>query len=253
MRELLYVFKKWLEAVFKYPVQIIDPSVSQDYDAYWSVKRGKRLGDLSSWQKERADFILRVLGNGTESVTIGDIGCGDGSILHYMQQALPGRVNCHGYDNSERALSYAREYGIETTKLDVSIRGEDTHILPADYYLLLETLEHIPHSEYVLTELFKKVKKGIFFSFPNTGYITYRLRLLFGRFPLQWHVMPNEHLRYWTYRDLIWWLGALGFASYRIHVYKGIPLLGRIFPSLFGAAFIVYLPKHTADIRQDTH
>ena len=37
----------------------------------------------------------------------------------------------------------------------------------------------------------------------------HRLRYMLGRFPLQWIVNPNEHIRFWTLKDLIWWLDYL--------------------------------------------
>lgn len=250
MKAILYHFRKWIQSIFFYPVDSIHPETSQDYDVYWDKKRGNRLGDLSSWQKERADFVLGIVTSEGGTVSLGDIGCGDGSILRYIKNSTSLVAETRGYDNSPLALRRAEESGIVTTQVDVSIRGAETRIDTADYYLLLETLEHIPHSEELFIKLLTKAGKGVFFSFPNTGYFTYRLRLLFGKFPAQWHVMPNEHLRFWTYSDLVWWLGALGVSSYTIHTYKGIPVLNKIFPSLFGAAFIVFVPKKVATKEQ---
>jgi len=71
----------------------------------------------------------------------------------------------------------------------------------------------------------------------------YRLRLLFGKFPAQWRVHPGEHVRFWTARDLRWWLLAQGIENYKIFYYEGIPLLNKIVPSLFAAGFVVYIQK----------
>ena len=106
--------------------------------------------------------------------------------------------------------------------------------------MLLEVLEHLPNPEQLLKQIRKKGRKSIFFSFPNTGYFSYRLRLLFGSFPIQWRVHPGEHLRFWTYRDLKWWLNEMGFhGKYEITIYEGIPLLNKIMGSLFGMGFII--------------
>jgi hypothetical protein len=109
---------------------------------------------------------------------------------------------------------------------------------------MLELLEHIPHSEELMLSALGKSQKGIFISFPNTGYYRHRLRLLFGKFPLQWRVFPNEHVRFWTYTDAKWWLKSLGIQNYTLHCYKGIPLLNKILPSIFGAGMIIEISKN---------
>lgn len=229
--------------LFLYPVQNIEISQSGDYDVYWKDKRGVNIGTLSMWQKERADFILNTLPNTQEKIAISDIGCGDGSILVYLRSRNNNIYRCIGYDDAEFALKQARTEGIETHKLDIAQKASYPYIQETDYCLLLEVLEHIPESETLLTEALTKSRQGVFFSFPNTGYIRHRIRLLFGKFPLQWRVFPNEHVRFWTYSDLRWWLRALGMSKYRIQCYQGVPILNKIWPSLFAAAFIVYLAK----------
>ena len=127
--------------------------------------------------------------------------------------------------------------------MDVSADGELEKVKKTDHLLLLEVLEHLPHSEKVLATAYEKSRRGIFFSFPNSGFFIYRLRLLFGKFPMQWRVYPNEHLRFWTVADLKWWLRAQGYTEYDIFFYKGIPLLNRLWPSLFAAGLFVCLTK----------
>ena len=92
--------------------------------------------------------------------------------------------------------------------------------------------------------ILKKAKKGVFFSVPNSGYISYRLRLLFGSFPVQWKIHPGEHLRFWTYKDIKWWLKQLNlYHKSEIYVYEGIPFLNKIWKNLFGAGILVYIKK----------
>ncbi len=243
MRELLYIIKEWPKSIFCYPKTQISPFDSFDYDKYWKEKRGKKIGDLSTWQKERADYIINTIKNVSVHIELVDVGCGDGSILYYLKNNMQNITKCTGYDNSEFALASANSFGIEANKLDISDKISCKKLIEADYYLLLETLEHIPHSEFLLLEALQKARKGTFFSFPNTGYITHRLRLLFGKFPLQWRIFPNEHVRFWTYSDLKWWLKALEIEKYKIHCYKGVPILNRMFPSIFAAGFIVFIEK----------
>jgi methionine biosynthesis protein MetW len=226
--------------LFSYPVQTLS-STPPDYDEYWRDKRGKGLGMLSSWQKQRADLARSFIDSKTPS-TLLDVGCGDGSVLRYFKEK--GNVkSAIGVDVSELALRKAQESGIETHQLDISDQSTWEKIPHADYVFLFEVLEHIPDPERFLKLMREKASQGVFFSFPNTGYVMHRLRLLFGRFPLQWRIHPGEHLRFWTHRDLIWWLEATGIERYELKTYEGVPLLKFIWPSLFSAALFVYVPK----------
>jgi len=117
-------------------------------------------------------------------------------------------------------------------------------LLSIDYILMLEVLEHVQNPEDFVHKALSAANDSIFISFPNTGYIKHRLRLLFGRFPVQWRVHPGEHLRFWTLRDLEWWLGQLKLKDKStIHSYEGVPILNKIYSGMFSAAFIVEIKK----------
>jgi 2-polyprenyl-3-methyl-5-hydroxy-6-metoxy-1,4-benzoquinol methylase len=217
----------------------------EDYDAYWTQK-SPGAAILSPWQKARADLVVRELKLSTlnfplSTITIADIGCGDGTILAYIASQIPG-ARVVGYDSSEVARTLADKSGVhETHHLDVREDRTLSTVAPCDYVLLLETLEHLPDAEEVLRAAVTKAKRGIFFSVPNSGFFTYRLRLLFGKFPAQWIRLPNEHLRFWTLSDMKWWLKALGFTNARVITYEGVPALRRVIPGLFGAGLFVMI------------
>ena len=239
---MVYQIKIWLSDIFSYSQERLDINTSLDYNDYWEEKRGDSVGVLSDWQKERADIIIKAL-NLQKSVTIGDIGCGEGSILKYLKERLDVNETI-GYDSSQFVLQKARAIGVSDVVLvDINNSEELNCIKEVDYNIMLEILEHVPQSEIVLDIAYKMAKKGVFFSFPNSGFFTYRLRLLFGKFPKQWVTFPNEHLRFWTATDLKYWLSALGYKKYKIFYYKGVPVLNKLLPSVFAAAFVVYIPK----------
>jgi len=231
----------WWKAVFAYPQKTLS-LVTEDYDAYWRQKRGTEPA-LSLWQRERADMVVEFLkGRNESSFTIADIGCGDGVLLGHILKSFP-NARAVGYDSSSVAHELARKAGIHETKfLDLRSDVDLIAVEPADYILLLETLEHIPEADKVLTAAVGKAKKGVFISFPNSGFFTYRLRLMFGKFPAQWIRMPNEHIRFWTLGDLKWWLNALGFKGISIRTYQGMPFLKHIFPGLFAAGLMAFIP-----------
>lgn len=232
----------WFRSIFAYPQKTLS-LVVEDYDAYWRERRGETPG-LSDWQQERAELVIAELQRSQEEVfAIADIGCGDGVLLAHILKSFP-KAKGIGYDSSSVAHELARKAGIHETKF-VDLRTDTglVGVAPVEYILLLETLEHIPESERVVMAALEKSKKGVFISFPNSGFFTYRLRLLFGKFPAQWIRMPNEHIRFWTLADVQWWLSALGCRNARISTYQGVPILRNIFPGLFAAGLFVFIPR----------
>jgi 2-polyprenyl-3-methyl-5-hydroxy-6-metoxy-1,4-benzoquinol methylase len=241
LKDKLYILKYWKGLMFNYPKLTLE---SVDYDEYWRAKRGSSMGELSDWQLDRSKFVVKTLrGKAVESLC--DIAAGEGAILDYIGREL-GVKKLIGTDISDVAIERIKSFGIEGIKLDIG-EVEDLNNIPvADYGILFEILEHVPHSELLLKEAFAKSRKGVFFSFPNTGFFPHRWRLLFGRFPMQWKLFPGEHVRFWTKRDLHWWLGSLGYRDYVVHYYKGVPILNKMWPSLFAAGFVVFMGKSKA-------
>lgn len=209
-----------------------------DYDGYWAERRGDKMGLLSDFQKKRARIVKKYL---KDNMTIKDIGCGDGSILVYLSR----RVcfdKMYGADVSEKALKHIEKQGLIPVKIDITKIEDIRHLPDTDYTVILEMLEHVPNPEEILLELIKGTKDKIVFSIPNTGFIGYRLRLLFGSFPLQWKFHPGEHLRFWTYSDIKWWLKELGLRTRsEIVLYEGVPVLNKLMPSLFSMGIIVVI------------
>ncbi len=224
--------KHWFRDLFRYPRY---HSSDASYDVYWSQRD---MGQLNSFQKTRADYILSNIQNG-DSVL--DVGCGDGRTLAYIHEQRPA-VHLRGVDSSPAALTIARERGLDVRPGDVEDLGTLGHDM-YDYVVVFEVLEHMPNSEELLAWAVAHARKAVLISVPNTGFLMHRLRLLSGRFPLQWRAHPSEHVRFWTLRDMRWWLVALGYDRAQIVAYEGVPILNRIWPSLFGCGLIVSLPK----------
>ncbi len=230
--------REFLKLVFSKPPKL---HLTADYDAYWDSKRPDGLGSLSSFQKKRADMVKKYISPNT---TIKDIGCGDGSILAYLSKEI-NFTEVYGVDVSDKVLGHIKQLDFIPVKSDICELEEIEKIPETDFALVFELLEHLPNPEEVLIGLLKKTKKTLFFSVPNTGFIAHRIRLLFGRFPLQWRVNPAEHLRFWTYRDMKWWLKELGLEKYaEIKLYKGIILFNKIIPSLFAMGILVVIHNH---------
>ncbi len=233
---MLVQLKEIIKQIIYYPKLKFDDT---NYDEYWRNKRKDNLGFSNGWQKQRADWILEKV---NENETILDLGCGDGGVLLYMKQKKD--INIIGADISDVVIKFLNSKNVQVIKFDIKNFDAIEELPEVDHIMILEVLEHISNPEKFLKKILTKANKSIFFSFPNTGYISYRLRLLFGAFPVQWNTHPGEHIRFWTYRDLKWWLSELKLKQHsKIHIYEGLPFLNKIWPGLFGAGFIVEIKK----------
>lgn len=243
VKRALYYIRLWFKDVVRYPQTIfLLEREDEAYDAYWAT-RGRAQGErLSDWQKERSDIILRVIKEEGHAMSLGDIGGGNGAVLMYLANVLQ-VSHATLYEISSTALTAAAEAGLKAVQCDVRSSEQYHRIAPASFILMLEVLEHMHNPEALLKAVYATSEKGVFFSVPNTGFLTHRLRLLFGKAPLQWQRHPSEHVRFWTVVDLRWWLGTLGYASFKIFPYKGVPVLNRLWPNLFAEGVVVYIPK----------
>lgn len=232
----LYPYKQYIVALFRYPKL---QWRGTDYDLYWKSRKLSAQTPLNSFQKDRADLALRYL---KENSSVLDVGGGNGTILLYINSIK--RLNKMSVaDISDDALQMAKDNGIEAIKADISKMETLKNVSSVDYIFMFEILEHISNSEEMLEWAVGNTAKGVFFSVPNTGFVFHRLRLLFGRFPLQWRLSPSEHVRFWTFGDMKWWLGESGYRTYKLHGYEGIPVLKNIWPSLFAQGLFIYIPR----------
>ncbi len=207
-----------------------------DYDTYWDNKAPGMLGQLSAWRRSRAQVFTDIVADGDRVL---DLGVGDGALLLYMQERK--RIIAHGLDVSEKAVLFCRAQGLDVDLADINRPIAEFLKGPYDYIICSEIIEHLPDPESLLNSLRAHARKGIIISIPNTGFHQHRLRLLFGRFPLQWVVTPGEHLRFWTRADFHWWAGQMRFQIVQEVPYQGTPWLKSLWPSLFASAFVYVL------------
>ena len=220
----------------KYP----DMRLKLYYDTYWDSKRKNDLGKLTDFQYNRVKVIENYLEN---NKSLKDVGCGDGGPLLYLKKKKK-FTKIYGLDTSDKVLESLSKKGLDTKKIDINDVDKIKKYPKTDYTLVLELLEHLPNSEEVLLELMKTTNNKLIFSVPNTGYFAHRKRLLLGSFPLQWRTSPNEHLRFWTLRDMKWWLRQLNlYEKSEIKTYEGLPGLNRIWPGMFAQGLIVIIKK----------
>jgi len=207
-----------------------------DYDTYWDSKLANTIGQLSDWRRRRAQVFTDLVTDGDRVL---DLGVGDGALLQYMLERK--RIDAFGLDVSPKAVEFCKARGLNVILADINRPINEFLSGSYDYVICSEIIEHLPDPEALLNSLRPHVRKGIIISIPNTGFYTHRLRLLLGRFPLQWVVTPGEHLRFWTRTDFHWWARQLGFRIEREFPYEGTPGLKQWWPSLFAAAFVYVL------------
>lgn len=207
-----------------------------DYDAYWDSKAQAGLGHLSPWRRRRAQVFTDLVSDGDRVL---DLGVGDGALLRYM--AAHKRIEAYGLDVSPKAVAFCREMGLNVDLADVNAPVSQYLRDSFDYIILSEIIEHLPDPESLLNSLRPYARQAIIVSIPNTGYYQHRIRLLCGKFPLQWVVTPGEHLRFWTRSDFHWWARQLGFEIIQEVPYEGASRLKAVWPGLFAAAFVYVL------------
>lgn len=213
-----------------------------DYDEYWESKAQQGMGHLSPWRLKRAHVFASLVQPGDHIL---DLGVGDGALLEYLIRER--EIHGYGLDVSPKAVAFCRERGLNVALGDINrpigdvLRESFGAETAFDYVILSEIIEHLPDPESLLLSLRSHARKGLIVSIPNTGFHQHRLRLMLGRFPLQWVVTPGEHLRYWTRADFHWWARQLGFRIAHEAPYEGTPALKIAWPSLFAAAFVFLL------------
>ncbi len=126
-----------------------------------------------------------------------DLGCGDGSLLKYLQDNL----NVTGYgleiDNDNIVQCIKNGVNVIQTNLDAGLSDFDNNSF--DYVIMTQTLQAIQHPDKLLDEILRIGREGIV-TFPNFGNWSCRLQLMLGRMPVtsslshQWYDTPNIHL-----------------------------------------------------------
>ncbi|MGB9706602.1 MAG: class I SAM-dependent methyltransferase [Microgenomates group bacterium] len=213
------------------------------YEEYWKTRRKNR-GKL---RVKRRDLLIKELIEPRTSVL--DVGCGDGRLLHFLKTT--NHNICTGVDISQRAIKLASELQLNVLwvkDLEKFLNNEAKRGKKYDYVVFSEFLEHINDPETIMKMASKIFRKAIIITFPNIGHLSYRLRLLFGKFPECWKWHPGEHVRFWTKSDFCSWIKRENnnFPSLKIEVLKsieGTPILEKISDNLFSYNFIAKITR----------
>ena len=226
-KSFLRIVREDIKYISKYPPVILK---RMDYEEYWG-----EMQDINI--KERTRIFSKLIKPGS---TVLDIGCGTGTNLKYLIEK--NNVISEGIDISSTAVEMAKKRGINAWVSDIT-KEEFNLDKKYDYIIISEVLEHIPDPETLLSKIKDSFNLKLIVSVPNIGLYKHRLRLLFGRFPIQWAFNPGEHLKFWTLRDFKWWIQQQGLKTVGMIAANGFPIFYKHFPSLFGNQIIFVLDK----------
>ena len=132
-----------------------------------------------------------------------DLGCGDGAMLSYLQQAR----GCTGYGvelDDANVLACVKR-GVNVIQLNLNEGLVMFGDASFDVVLQIDTLQHLRNAETMLRETVRVGRLGIV-AFPNFAHWPNRLSILRGRMPVtkrlpyQWYDTPN--IRVGTHADL---------------------------------------------------
>ncbi len=204
-----------------------------NYEAYWNARDvaiRKRLRD-----REEIFFNWIAAGSAVLDVAAGN---------SLLPQILKEKKNCRVavYDISKKAVESQKGQGVSAEVTNLS--SDVFHLVQDyDYIILSEILEHLPLPEKLIKKIVPHAKFFVI-SIPNSAFYRFRLQLLGGRFFKQWAAHPSEHLRFWSHKDFMEWLDALGLAVLDTRASNGLDMgslkMYRWFPNLFGHQ-MVYL------------
>ena len=150
-------------------------------------------------EQSTMEALARLVPEGSRVL---DLGCGDGSMLDYLQRSR----GCSGYGieiADANVLACVRR-GVNVIQLNLdeglAMFGDNSF----DVVLQIATLQHLRNAEVMLRETARVGRTGIV-AFPNFAHWPNRLSVLRGRMPVtrrlpyQWYDTPN--IRVGTYKD----------------------------------------------------
>lgn len=141
------------------------------------------------------DIITRWIKPGSKVL---DLGCGDGTLLQYLQENH--QATGYGLEIDPDNIAKCISAGINVIQTDLNVGLSDFDEDSFDYVIMTQTLQAIKRPDLLLNEILRIGREGIV-TFPNFGHWSTRLQLAFGGhmpvsrvLPNYWFNTPNIHL-----------------------------------------------------------
>ena len=126
-----------------------------------------------------------------------DLGCGDGTLLKYLQQTRG--VTGYGIEIDDGNVLECVKNGVHVIQSNLERGLADFDNGSFDFVVLSQTLQAMRNTEHIVREMLRVGRSGIV-TFPNFGYWKNRLNVLRGHMPVsenlpfEWFDTPNIHL-----------------------------------------------------------
>ena len=150
-------------------------------------------------EKATMEALARLVPEGSRVL---DLGCGDGSMLDYLQRSRGS--SGYGVEIGDANVLACGRRGVNVIQLNLdeglALFADNSF----DVVLQIDTLPHLRNAEVMLRETARVGRAGIV-AFPNFAHWPNRLSVLRGRMPVtrrlpyQWYDTPN--IRVGTYKD----------------------------------------------------
>ena len=131
-----------------------------------------------------------------------DLGCGDGSLLKYLQETR--QVRGYGVENEPERIVSSIANGINVLQLDLEQGLAGIEDDAFDHVIMSLSLQAIHKTQGILAEMLRVGHEAVV-SFPNFAYWRHRQAIINGRMPVseslphQWYNTPN--VRFFTIAD----------------------------------------------------
>ena len=126
-----------------------------------------------------------------------DLGCGDGSLLHFLRGSLDVRGYGVEKDDANWLQCIAKQLNVIQMDLEDGLSGFEAQSF--DVVILSQTLQAMHNTEGIVQEMLRVGREAIV-TFPNFGYWRSRSQIVGGQMPVskelpyQWYDTPNVHL-----------------------------------------------------------
>ncbi len=200
--------------------------------------------DHSSLAAIRPDFAA-IAAWIPQGASVLDLGCGDGSLLRYLQDTRGARG--YGVEISDLNIVTCIQNGVNVIQgdLESGLSGFESDAF--DFVVLSQTLQAMRHTEALMQEILRVGRAGIV-SFPNFGYWKNRMNVLRGNMPVsedlpyQWYDTPNVHLC--TLHDFEAFCHV-----HKVHIMERRVMTGdsevRLLPNLLGSTAVYRFQRAT--------
>ena len=145
---------------------------------------------------QRSDFEIISNWINEESKVL-DLGCGDGSLLNFLE--IQKKITGFGIEKDKDNWLLSLKNNIDVIQMDLEAGLSGFEDNSFDVVILSKTIQSMHNIEAIMKEM-HRVGREVIVTFPNFGYWRDRIQILMGHMPIsdelpyQWFNTPNIHL-----------------------------------------------------------